>query len=333
MFEFSFIGALASLPFLLALIFTKEKKRETLPFSTLKPFQNLPKTFKVKWADAPKKLYQLSFLLLALSLWDFRLVKITENLSSKEGIALFLVLDTSGSMNERSFYSRQLSKLDELKEVATQFVKKRPQDLIGLIAFARGADVISPLTLNHSYILSRIPLLSATRQADQDATSIGYALLKTLNLIETTEEANKEYKILSKVIILVTDGFENPSKDDLNNPLRSASLATAAERMKNAHIRLYIVNVEADFSLNKELEPQKKQEIEAAQSTGGDVFFVNGDQSLEEIFNTLNALEKSPLPEQTEERLVSLSPTLLSLALLLLICAFLLENTYLKRAP
>ncbi|MFM8816862.1 MAG: aerotolerance regulator BatA, partial [Phycisphaerales bacterium] len=72
-----------------------------------------------------------------------------------EGIAIELVVDRSSSMLAMDFEvkARRADRLTALKDVAARFVLGggglggRPGDLIGLVAFARFADSLSPLTL------------------------------------------------------------------------------------------------------------------------------------------------------------------------------------------
>ena len=49
--------------------------------------------------------------------------------------------------------SRPLSRLEGAKRVVEQFIRHRPDDLIGVITFARYADTLSPLTMGHDALV------------------------------------------------------------------------------------------------------------------------------------------------------------------------------------
>ena len=79
-----------------------------------------------------------------------------------EGIAIYLILDQSGSMEEKveaqlpNGSTRLIPKIDMLKEVTKTFVEARPNDMIGFVGFARGAQVLVPLTLDHQAISNQL---------------------------------------------------------------------------------------------------------------------------------------------------------------------------------
>src|SRR5262245_45360596 len=141
-----------------------------------------------------------------------------------EGIGIYLVLDQSLSMEEQvrvrqaDGSTKTMSRIDLLKAVTTDFVNARPQDLIGMITFARGAYIESPLTLDHQAILDKLKKLDIMRNKDQDGTSIGYAIYKAATIIAATRhyaetlqgEEKPAYEIKSNIIILVTDGIQEP---------------------------------------------------------------------------------------------------------------------------
>ena len=98
----------------------------------------------------------------------------------REGIAIVMAVDVSGSMRalDLSEKNQELTRLDAVKRVFEQFVLGsknlggRPDDAIGLVAFARYADTRSPLTLDHGNLVNAARALDFARE-DEDGTAIG----------------------------------------------------------------------------------------------------------------------------------------------------------------
>lgn len=282
-----------------------------------------------------------------------------------EGIAIYLVLDQSGSMagSVRGMspkgYMTMIPKIDLLRYVTTDFIRGnkaaglagRPNDLIGIVSFARTAHVMAPLTLDHQALLDQMAKFDVVKQQDEDNTAIGYAIYKTVNIIAATRHFSQDlagkgkpaYTIKSSAIILVTDGFQDPSLLDKGNDLRNMSPMEAAKYAKKEGIHLYIINVEPSMA-KEEFGPQRRLLERAAALTGGKFFLAGGDTGLAQIYAEINQLEKSVLPEEsrakTPRRLqphlynrISLYPWLIAMGMLALLFSVLLDTTALRRFP
>lgn len=325
---------------------------------------------KAKLADLPKALVWTSFIAFALAFLDphFLIDRHSEKSlkdsgasSPVEGIAIYLVLDQSGSMAEEVSAGRRrvISKIDLLKQVTKQFIsgdaetglKGRPNDLIGLIAFARGAHVLSPLTLDHAAVLNELASFAPIGERDQDGTSIGYAIFKTANMIAATkhyaqelvEKGEPAYSIKSTVMILITDGMQDPNPLDKGKRLRNMDIPEATAYAKEQGIRLYIVNVEPKMT-TEEFAPYRHIMQRAAGLTGGKFYMVDSTTNLEEIYRDIDNLEKSALPQDQQAqfskdlrpdlyRRISFYPYLVAIGLLMLFCSFVLESTLFRRIP
>ena len=279
--------------------------------------------------------------------------------SPTEGIAIYLVLDQSGSMAEEvSFQRRSMTKADLLKQVTKQFIagdsenrlKGRPNDLIGLIAFARGAHVLSPLTLDHAAVLSELSAFAPIGERDQDGTSIGYAIFKTATMIAATrhyaqeliERGEPAYTIKNTVMILITDGMQDPNPLDKGKRLRNIDIPEAAAYTKEQGIRLYIVNVEPKLGI-EEYAPYRHIMQRAAELTGGKFYMVDTATNLEGIYRDIDTLEKSRLPEDQIElnkdhrpdlyRRLSFYPYFIAIGLLALLASIILETVIFRRIP
>lgn len=270
-------------------------------------------------------------------------------LPPREGIALYIVADHSGSMQEQitirntEGFSQKVTKIKMLKEVTAEFIEGRPNDLIGLITFARAAQVLAPLTLDHQIILDELKKLEIVKDPAQDGTSIGYALYKAASLITATrhfaqeliKEGKSYYDIKHSVIILVTDGLQDPSKLDYGNPLRTMEPEDAAAYAKQQNIRIYIINVDPSFN-TAEFLPQRHVMQRTAESTGGKFFMFDGATNLQEVFDEINQIEKSRIKQNLPSSLfqrVSFYPYMVALGLLCLLLGCLLESTWLRQSP
>src|SRR5438477_54089 len=144
------------------------------------------------------------------------------------GVDIVVAIDLSGSMSSEDFELKgeRVNRLAIAKDVLQQFVAKRPNDRIGLIAFARDAYIAAPLTLDHDFLQQNLERLEiATR--DKDGTAIGSALTAALNRL-------REIKSKSKIVILMTDGQNNAGKVP---PL------TAAEAAQTLGVKVYTIGV------------------------------------------------------------------------------------------
>ncbi|MBM3845673.1 MAG: VWA domain-containing protein, partial [Verrucomicrobia bacterium] len=152
----------------------------------------------------------LTFLrLLSLSLFIVALARPqkveTLSTSSASGIDIAVAIDLSGSMESEDFRldGRQVNRLVMAKDVLKSFIKKRPGDRIGLVAFAGRAYVASPLTLDHAFLDQNIDRLQL--HMIEDGTAIGSGLSTAINRL-------RDLKSKSKIVILMTDGQNNAGK-------------------------------------------------------------------------------------------------------------------------
>lgn len=125
-----------------------------------------------------------------------------------EGMDIIFALDVSTSMRAVDFasqsrHARTKSRIGGAKEVIANFIQQRNQDRLGLVVFANEAYTQCPLTLDYS-VLQAI-LKSVKTGVIRDGTAIGNAMLVSVNRL-------KESETKSKVIILLTDGYENASE-------------------------------------------------------------------------------------------------------------------------
>ncbi len=109
---------------------------------------------------------------------------------------------------------------------SSKFIEERPNDRIGLIAFAGAPSLISPLTLDHDWLQQNLANLSVASVAD-DGTAIGEGIAACVNRLRMTPAK-------SKVAILLTDGVNNTGK---------ISPLAAAEAARSMGVRIYTIGV------------------------------------------------------------------------------------------
>ena len=245
--------------------------------------------------------------------------------STTKGIDIVLAMDISGSMLAQDL---KPDRLIASKNVAINFIRKRINDRIGLVIFSGESFTQCPLTTDHNVLIN---LFQDVRSGMiEDGTAIGMGLATAVNRLKDSEA-------VSKVIILLTDGVNN-----------SGTIApiTAAEIAQKFGIRVYTIGVgteglapypfETPFGIQYqevEVNIDEKTLQDIAILTQGKYFRATNNNSLKEIYEDIDNLEKSKI-EVTEfyKRSEEFLPFAIW-ALGLLFLAFILQITYLKQIP
>lgn len=205
---------------------------------------------------------------------------------SIEGIDVIVAIDVSSSMFAQDF---KPNRLESAKKTAMSFIQNRPNDRIGIVAYEGEAYTQAPLTTDHQLLMQ----LLADVQSGQveQGTAIGSGLITAVNRLYESEAK-------SKVIILLTDGENN--KGDID-PL------TAAQVAKEYGVRVYTVGVgkngTAPYPVQNMFGTVSMQNIEVridetllkeiAAMTDGKYFRATNENELNEIYSTIDKLEKS----------------------------------------
>lgn len=135
------------------------------------------------------------------------------------GVDIMLVLDLSWSMIalDMGKPAERISRFDIASQVMEDFIRKRPNDRIGLIAFSAVPYLASPLTLNHDWLVENLQRLHVGTIKEL-GTAIGDATAAAAKRLQAQKEAK------SRIIILLTDGDNNRGEID---PVPAAQLAAA----------------------------------------------------------------------------------------------------------
>lgn len=217
-----------------------------------------------------------------------RTFTISQDRDDTKGVDIMFAVDVSLSM-----LSKDLSpdRLTALKEIAIQFVEKRPNDRIGVVTYASEAFTKVPVTSDHQVVIDELKNLNTAEL--YPGTAIGEGLSVAVNHLRTS-------KAKSKIIILMTDG--------VNNVQNAIAPQIAAELARSNDIKVYSIGVgtngvalmptEVDIFgdlVFTETQVQIDEPVlrEIAEATGGKYFRATSNSSLEEVYSEINQLEKT----------------------------------------
>jgi Ca-activated chloride channel family protein len=247
------------------------------------------------------------------------------------GIDIVLALDVSGSMQALDFLvdHQRVNRIEVVKSVVSKFIEERPDDRIGMIAFAGAPYLVSPITLDHDWLQQNLERVNIG--SGDDGTAIGSAIAASVNRLRTTPAK-------SKVVILLTDGMNNTGK---------ISPFAAAEAAKALGVKVYTIGVgvrgKAPIPIKDEagnmhlimakVDVDEKTLQSVADVTGGKFYRATDTDSLEQIYGQINRLERTAQTVQKFEHYEELYPWALIPSLAILALGSLLQQTRYRRLP
>ena len=248
------------------------------------------------------------------------------------GVDIVVAIDLSGSMSSEDFemQGQRVNRLAIAKDVLQKFVDRRPNDRIGLVAFARDAYIAAPLTLDHDFLLQNLERLEIATP-DRDGTAIGSALTAALNRL-------RELKSKSKIVILMTDGQNNAGNVP---PL------TAAEAAETLAVKVYTIGVGTrgmapipfiDPFGRKRYDQQPVDIDEAtlqqiSRRTGGKYYRADKTETLRSIYDEIDRLEKTEAIVKKYQRYREMFPFVALPGLVLLLLEIILHHTVWRKLP
>ena len=300
-----------------------KKSQASVTFSTTIAFKKTK-----SWSDA---LYHLLFVLrmIAIALIVVALARPqthSENAKTKitDGIDIVMAIDVSASMLSQDL---KPNRFEALKKVASQFVKDRPNDRIGLVIYAGESYTKTPVTTDKSIILNA--LSEITYGQIEDGTAIGMGLATAVNRL-------KESKAKSRVIILLTDGVNNTGFIDPQ---------TAAELAAEYGIKVYTVGIGTNgmalspYALNadgsiiyrmQQVDIDEPLMKKIAQVTKGRYFRATNNQKLQQIYDEINQMETTKIEEFKYTEVDEKFRWWVLVAGVLLLLEFVLKHTLLR---
>ena len=302
--------------------FVRKRDAARLKISNTKGFVHTSFLSKLKPLLYVLRLLALTALIIALA--RPRNVEVSTKTKKTSGIDIVMAIDVSASMLARDL---KPNRLEALKDVAIDFVNKRPNDRIGIVVYAGESYTQTPITSDKRIVINTIRKL---KWGDiEGGTAIGMGLGSAVNRL-------KDSKAVSKVIILLTDGVNNSGFVDPN---------TATELAKELGIKVYTIglgtNGRAEFPVAKdprtgrlifEMQPVEIDEAllkSIAEQTEGQYFRATDNEKLASIYDEINKLEKTEIEEfkyynfqENYRSLVLLAGLLISLEMLLRLTVF-----------
>lgn len=308
------------LPFAIAWQFFKQKEETaSVRMSSLKGFSYNGFLPKLKPLLFMLRLLAISAIIVAMARPQ------TEDISTRtkttKGIDIVMAIDVSSSMLARDLKPNRLA---ALKKVAADFIEQRPNDRIGLVAYAGESYTKTPITTDKSIVLNS--LKDITYGQLEDGTAIGMGLATAVNRL-------KESKAKSKIIILLTDGVNNMG---FIEPQTAADLAvefgikTYTIGLGTNGNALTPVSYNADGSFRygmRQVEIDEELLQDIAKVTGGTYFRATNNETLEEIYGEINKLEKTEIEEFKYYRYEEKFRPWIYIAGILLLLEWFLRNT------
>lgn len=286
------------------------------------------KGFKIKQGILPKLrpvLFMLRLLCLALLITAMarpRTVDVTSRTKKTQGIDIVMAIDVSPSMLARDL---KPNRLEALKEVAAEFIEGRPNDRIGLVAYAGESFTKTPITSDKAIVQSALKDIQYSDLLE-NGTAIGMGLATSVNRL-------KDSKAKSKVIILLSDGVNNTGFIDpkiagelaveYDIKVYTIGLGSNGTAMgpigidRSGQFRYGPTKVEIDEELMKQISNQ----------TNGKYFRATNNEKLEEIYEEINKLEKTEIEESKFYNYEEKYRPLVILAGLLFLIEIILRNT------
>ncbi|MDU8884786.1 VWA domain-containing protein [Yeosuana sp. MJ-SS3] len=272
-------------------VFKYKKQTAELKISSLKGFK-----ISNSWLPKIKHfLFVLRLLALALLITALarpRTVDVSTKTKTTKGIDIVMAIDVSASMLAKDLAP---NRLEALKDVASEFIKGRPNDRIGLVEYAGESYTKTPITSDKAIVLRSLKDIKYNTIIE-GGTAIGMGLATSVNRL-------KDSKAKSKVIILLTDGVNNSGFIDpkiaselaVEYGIKTYTIGIGTNGMAlspinilpNGNFQYARVPVEIDEDLLKEI----------ASVTGGKYFRATNNKKLAEIYDEINKLEKTDIEE------------------------------------
>ncbi|MCX8157840.1 MAG: VWA domain-containing protein [Verrucomicrobiae bacterium] len=254
----------------------------------------------------------LALTLLILALARPQVEKGMKDVEAK-GINIMLVLDFSSTMNKRDFTmdGRKVTRAQALIKVISEFMRARPKDRLGLVRFDAEAFLVSPLTLDHDYLIQRI----ATEKNGRGTAPGSGVLIATEHLLPATNQ--------TKVIILVSDA------EQVNQGPPPKEVARAIAPLG---VRVHVIQI-IDFREMATVNLAQNEMAQMARLTGGQVFQVADFSGLRSVYQQIDLLEKASFKEGQQRIYRELAPWLMAAAAALLLLEFVLAHTLWRRLP
>jgi Ca-activated chloride channel family protein len=340
---------------LVALLIALSRRRPTLIVSTIEAYKST--TLRIGKLFSPIRLPLILeavgalLIIVALIRPQFG---IEETVTRTEGIDIMLALDVSGSMQavdvpkhlgvgvreqrnirkQRAAQQRITKYLNSnkarqrivvAKDEVKAFIERRPNDRIGIIAFASHAYTVCPPTLDHPFLQSNLEQLDAGMFMDQQ-TGIAEPVANCTSRLKGSDAQRR-------VMVLFTDGANN-----IEAQIKPEQAATIANMFD---ITMYTVGIGSELAyanVRRRWQHQpanfdpKLLETMAA-TTGGLHFRAEDSKALQEVMAQIDELETIDFEQPKFVDYKDLYSAWLYAGILVILLALLFENTVSLKVP
>ena len=273
-----------------------------------------------------------ALVLFIIALSQPRLTKFDTTKATASGVDIVVAFDLSGSMAAEDFEVRgqRVNRVNMARAVLKRFIDRRPNDRIGLVAFATEAFIASPLTLDHDFLLKNLERMNLNT-INGNQTAIGSALSTAVNRL-------CELKSKSKIVILMTDGQNNAGK---------VAPLTAAEAAQALGVKVYTIGVgtqgQAPMATTDmfgrrvyqmvpvDIDETTLQKI--SDMTGGKYYRADNADKFQAIYSEIDKLEKTEADVKKFAHHTELFAWLISIGVVLLAAEIAMGQTVLRRLP
>ena len=292
-------------------------RRVALPTASAQLFVGLPKTIRQRLSWLPLLLKLLAGLSLTVAL--ARPVQRDVIPLREEGIDIVLVVDSSSSMLQEDMrVNDAYRRMDAARDRAMEFAAARKHDRVGLVAFGRYAELRCPPTLDEDALAAFLRVLDTLpRGSELDATAIGTALAKAVQVLDGSDAK-------SRVVVLLSDGENN---------VHDIEPEDAAKLAKDKGVRVHTIGLghgmQSVFGF-RELSFAELKQIAA--TTGGEFFSARSDADLAEVYARIDEMETTER-EDPRYRTADFFEWPLAIGLLLMLLAVLFDALVVRRVP
>lgn len=280
---------LLAIPVLVYLRFSR-RRQPALQFSDASTLHRIAPSWAVLAQPLLPILYALGLLALVVAMARPQR-GLAESRVHTEAVDIVLLVDVSTSMRAEDFstVTRRIDRLDAAKDVIDTFIRNRANDRIGMVAFSAMPYTVSPLTLDHGWLIEQMQRLETGML--EDGTAIGDALASAVNRL-------RDSKAKSKVVVLLTDGMNNRGRLSPEN---------AAQAAKAMNIKVYtigagvngLVPIRVSDPFGGQRVIQQPSEIDEgtlqriADISGARYFRATDLKGLQRIYDEIDKLEKT----------------------------------------
>ncbi len=286
-----FLLLLLAAPLLVWLRYSR-RRRAPLRFSDGRALRGLPGSWVARARVVLPVLYTAGLALIVIALARPQ-VGLDESRVDREAIDLVLLIDVSSSMLAEDFYleDRRVNRMEVCVHAAKDFIRRRRDDRISVIAFAGVPYVMAPLTFDHGWLVQQVDRIEIAMV--RDGTAIGSAIASGLNRLRDSEAE-------SRVIVLLTDGVNNAGAISPENAARAAAALGVRVHTIGAGTQTY-----APFPVRDPFGGQRyvrqlavfdeDQLKRIADITGGQYFHADDTEALTRIYEEIDELERTEI--------------------------------------